>query len=181
MSRLGKKPIDVPAGVDVSIDKGRVSVKGPLGGLQQTFSNDIHVKFDGDKRQILVESGSEEKETRARHGLYRSLIMNVVDGVSKGFEKKLELQGVGYRVSLQGNRLTFLLGFCHAVEYWVHPQVKVEIDGNTRLKLECIDKQLLGQVSAEIRSLRPPEPYKGKGIRYVGEQVRRKIGKAQAG
>lgn len=178
MSRLGKKAIGIPKGVEVSVEGLNVSVKGPKGELSQNISDDIKVAVEED--MVQVSALTEGRQTRANHGLYRSLINNMVTGVSKGYVKELLLEGVGYRVASAKNKLTLSLGFCHPIEYWVHPSVNVELDGNTKIKLECHDKQLVGQVAAEIRSLRKPEPYKGKGIRYSDEVIRKKVGKAAA-
>jgi large subunit ribosomal protein L6 len=180
MSRLGKKPIEVPDSVEVTVDANLVKIKGPKGELQQDISSDIEVAFSKDDKLVTVSANREGGETRARHGLYRSLIRNMVDGVSKGFVKELLLEGVGYRVAAQQQKLTLQVGYCHAVEFFVPKQVKVELDGNTKIKLESHDKQLIGQVAAEIRSIRKPEPYKGKGIRYADEVIRKKVGKAAA-
>lgn len=178
MSRLGKKPIAVPKGVEIALKDGVIHVKGPKGSAQQSCSKDIALSFDGEKHEITLKAEGAERQTLANHGLYRALINNMITGVSKGFEKSLQLEGVGYRVSMAKNRLTFLLGFSHPVEYLLPPAVKGTLDGTTKLKLESHDKQLVGQVASEIRALRPPEPYKGKGIRYGDEVVRRKVGKA---
>jgi large subunit ribosomal protein L6 len=178
MSRLGNKPIELPTGVELKVDGSTVTVKGARGELSQAVSSDIHVKVENN--QIVLEALSPSRETKANHGLYRSLIQNMVTGVSTGFVKQLLLEGVGYRVAGAKNKLTFSLGFCHPIDYYVHPGVKVTLEGNTQIKLEGSDKQLLGQVAAEIRALRKPEPYKGKGVRYSDEVIRRKVGKAGA-
>jgi large subunit ribosomal protein L6 len=180
MSRLGKKPIEIPEGIDVNIDESFVKIKGPKGELEQEYSSDLDINFSSEDKLITLTANAEGSETRARHGLYRSLIRNMVDGCSKGFVKELLLEGVGYRVAEQQNKLTLQVGFCHAVEFFVPKQVKVTLDGNTKIKLESHDKQLIGQVAAEIRSIRKPEPYKGKGIRYSDEVIRKKVGKAAA-
>lgn len=176
MSRLGKKPVDLPSGVEVNVQGQCVTVKGPRGELKQVFSEDIAINVE--ENTVVVEGLNPSRETRAKHGLYRSLIQNMVIGVSTGFQKQLLLEGVGYRVVLTNKKLTLSLGFCHPIDYFVHPDVKVELDGNTTIKLESSDKQLLGQIAAEIRALRKPEPYKGKGIRYSDEVIRKKVGKA---
>jgi large subunit ribosomal protein L6 len=178
MSRLGKKPIDLPSGVEVKVDGQIVTVKGTRGELSQEFTTDVAIKIE--EKSVTVEGLTSSREGRAYHGLYRSLIQNMVTGVSTGFTKQLLLEGVGYRVVAAKNKLTLSLGFCHPIDYYVHPDVKVELDGNTNIKLECSDKQLLGQVAAEIRALRKPEPYKGKGVRYSDEVIRKKVGKAAA-
>ncbi|MBF0198504.1 MAG: 50S ribosomal protein L6 [Planctomycetes bacterium] len=178
MSRLGKKPIAIPGGVEVKCADSVVSIKGPKGALTQEISSDIKVNIE--EKEVVLEATQEGRTARANHGLYRSLISNMVSGVSEGFVKKLELEGVGYRVAEVKNKLTFQLGYCHPIEYYVHPEVKVTLDGNTKITLEGIDKQLIGQVAAEIRGLRKPEPYKGKGVRYSDEVIRKKVGKAAA-
>lgn len=178
MSRLGKQPIEVPTGVEIKIDGLSVSVKGPKGELSQQVSEDVKVEFDKDANKVVLTADASQRETRARHGLYRSLIRNMVDGVSKGYVKELLLEGVGYRVAAQQQKLVLQVGYCHPVEFYVPKSVAVSIDGNTKIKLESHDKQLIGQVAAEIRGIRKPEPYKGKGIRYSDEVIRRKVGKA---
>jgi large subunit ribosomal protein L6 len=181
MSRIGKLPIPVPAGVSISVDKSnRVTVKGPKGELFQAIDPDLSLEIaDG---TLEVKRPTEQKRHRAAHGLYRSLINNMVTGVSQGFQKKLEVIGVGYKAEAQGNQLELALGFSHPIIVVLPSEVKVETETKRgqapQITLTCIDKQLLGQVAAKIRSLRPPEPYKGKGIRYQGEAVRRKAGKS---
>jgi large subunit ribosomal protein L6 len=155
-----------------------VTVKGPKCELSQLISDDIEVQVDGDAKQIVIVAKGEGRQTKANHGLYRSLIQNMVTGVSTGFTKSLILEGVGYRVVAANRKLTFSLGFCHPIDYFVHPDITCTLDGNTKIKLESSDKQLLGQVASEIRALRKPEPYKGKGVRYSDEVIRKKIGKA---
>ena len=179
MSRIGKNPIAIPADVTVTVNEGVVVVKGKLGELSQTFDKvDVKVE-DG---QVLVERSSDIKEERAKHGLYRSLINNMIVGVSEGFTKELELVGVGYRASNQGQKLDLALGFSHNIVLDVANEVKVETISekgkNPIIKLSSADKQLVGQVAAKIRSFRKPEPYKGKGIKFVGEVLRRKAGKS---
>jgi large subunit ribosomal protein L6 len=178
VSRVGKRPLRVPEGVEVTLKNQKVTVKGPKGTLERP----IHPGFSletKDGELHLVRPG-EAKSTRALHGLYRSLIHNMVIGVSKGFERKLEIVGVGYRAESRGRGINFLLGFSHPI-FFVPPEgVSVRIDSPTNLTVAGIDKELVGQVAAKIRSFRLPEPYKGKGIRYEGEQVRRKAGKAAA-
>lgn len=179
MSRIGKNPIAIPAGVTVDVNEGVVVVKGKLGELSQTFDKvDVKVE-DG---QVIVERSSDVKEERAKHGLYRSLINNMIVGVSEGFTKELELVGVGYRASNQGQKLDLALGFSHNIVLEVANEVKVETVSekgkNPIVKLTSADKQLVGQVAAKIRSFRKPEPYKGKGIKFVGEVLRRKAGKS---
>lgn len=180
MSRIGKAPITVPAGVTVTIgDDNLVTVKGPKGELHQQVASAMKVELkDG---ELTVSRPNDEKENRAMHGLYRSLLNNMVIGVTEGFRKELELVGVGYRVSNSGQVLELSLGFTHNIFLELPPEIKVETkmerNKNPLIMLESCDKQLLGQVCAKIRSFRKPEPYKGKGVRFVGEQVRRKSGK----
>ena len=179
MSRIGKNPIVVPAGVTVEVAEGIITVKGKKGQLTQEFS-DVTVKVEGD--QVLVERSSDHKDHRAKHGLYRSLVNNMIVGVSEGFTKELELVGVGYRASNQGQKLDLALGFSHNIVLEVAPEVVVETISekgkNPIVKLTSFDKQLLGQVAAKIRGFRKPEPYKGKGVKFVGEVLRRKAGKS---
>ena len=179
MSRIGKNPIVVPAGVTVEVAEGIITVKGKKGQLTQEFS-DVTVKVEGD--QVLVERSSDHKDHRAKHGLYRSLINNMIVGVSEGFTKELELVGVGYRASNQGQKLDLALGFSHNIVLEVASEVVVETISekgkNPIVKLTSFDKQLLGQVAAKIRGFRKPEPYKGKGVKFVGEVLRRKAGKS---
>ena len=181
MSRIGKSPVAILEGVTVDISDNIVTVKGKLGELTQEFSG-VTVKID--EGNVIVERISESKEDRSKHGLYRSLINNMIEGVSKGWTKELELVGVGYRASNQGQKLDLALGFSHNIVISIAPEVKVETVSdkgkNPKIKLTSHDKQLVGQVAAKIRSMRKPEPYKGKGIRYVGENIRRKAGKAAA-
>jgi len=182
MSRIGILPIDIPAGVSIEVDKDNlVTVKGPKGELQQQVDKGISVKVE--ENQISLSRATEEKDHKAKHGLYRSLLNNMVIGVSEGYTIKQELVGVGYRAEVKGNnRLELSLGFSHDILIQMPPEVKVEAvterRANPIITLTSIDKQLLGEVAAKIRSLRPPEPYKGKGIKFVGEQLRRKAGKA---
>ena len=179
MSRIGNNPISIPEGVTVSIEENVVTVKGKLGELKQEFS-DITIKIEDNS--VLLSRPSENKDHKAKHGLYRALINNMVSGVSKGWTKELELVGVGYRASNQGQKLDLALGFSHNIVLEVVPEVKVETISekgkNPIVKLTSIDKQLIGQVAAKIRGFRTPEPYKGKGVRFLGEQVRRKSGKS---
>ena len=179
MSRIGKNPIIIPEGVTVSIDESVITVKGKLGELSQEFSE---VSFKIEDSTITVERSSENKNVRAKHGLYRSLVYNMIKGVSVGWTKELELVGVGYRASNQGNKLDLALGFSHNIILDIAPEVKVETISekgkNPIVKLTSFDKQLVGQVAAKIRGFRKPEPYKGKGIKFVGEQIRRKAGKS---
>ena len=176
MSRIGREPITVPAGVTVTVAAGNVvTVKGPLGELQQTFASQLTITQDGDK--ILVTRPNDEKENRALHGLTRTLLNNMVVGVTKGFEKKLEIVGVGYRAEKQGTKLNLGLGYSHPVIFEEGNGVKFEVPDNTTIIVKGIDKQAVGQMAAVIRSKRPPEPYLGKGIKYTGERIRRKAGK----
>ena len=179
MSRIGKNPITIPAGVEVTLGEGVISVKGKLGQLTQEFS-DVTVKVEGD--QITVERSSDYKDQRAKHGLYRALISNMITGVSTGFTNELELVGVGYRASNTGQKLDLALGYSHNIVLDIAPEVVVETISekgkNPIVKLTSFDKQLLGQVTAKIRGFRKPEPYKGKGIKFVGEVLRRKAGKS---
>jgi len=179
MSRIGKNPVAIPAGVTVEVNGNVVTVKGKNGQLTQEFS-DVSVKIEDG--QVIVERFTDHKDERAKHGLYRSLINNMITGVSEGFTKQLELVGVGYRASNQGQKLDIALGFSHNIVLEVVPQVTVETVSekgkNPIIKLASFDKQLLGQVAAKIRSFRKPEPYKGKGVKFVGEVLRRKAGKS---
>jgi large subunit ribosomal protein L6 len=175
MSRIGKKPIEVPAGVLVSVDPGRVAVAGPLGTLQQQVPLRMQISQEGGI--VTVARPTERGEDRALHGLTRTLIANMVEGVTKGFEKRLELQGVGYRASLQGVDLRLDVGYSHPVVMKAPQGISFEVPTNTEIVVKGVDKQQVGQTAAEIRKVRPPEPYKGKGIRYEGEYVRRKVGK----
>lgn len=176
MSRIGKQPIAIGKGVQVDVDGLTVTVKGPQGQLVREFP--AGVSFSIDDGKVLVARDNDEKPTRAIHGLSRSLLNNMVVGVSDGFTKTLELQGVGYRATQAGEKVTLAVGFSHPVEVAPPPGIKLEVEGNTKLHVRGIDKELVGQVAANIRKVRKPEPYKGKGIRYLGEFVRRKAGKA---
>ena len=179
MSRIGKNPIVIPAGVTVEVKEGVVTVKGKLGELSQEFS-DVTVKIEDNN--VIVERSSDHKNERAKHGLYRSLINNMVLGVTEGFTKSLELVGVGYRASNQGQKLDLALGFSHNIIIDLAPEVKVETvtekGKNPIIKLTSHDKQLVGLVASKIRDFRRPEPYKGKGVKFVGEELRRKAGKS---
>jgi large subunit ribosomal protein L6 len=178
MSRVGKKPISIPKGVEVKIEGGLVMVKGPKGMLERKIHPDVSVVMEGDT--ILVKRPSNLGFHRALHGTTRALIDNMIKGVTEGFSKDLEIQGIGYRAQLQGNKLTLTLSMSHPVLYEVREGVTVEVPEPTKISVKGIDKEIVGQVAAEIRGLDPPEPYKGKGIRYVGEYVKRKAGKAGA-
>ena len=179
MSRIGNSPIKVPEGVFIDIQPSTISIKGKLGELSQEYS-DVEIKFDN--HVISVSRSSESKTAKSKHGLYRSLIANMVHGVSIGFTKELELVGVGYRASHQGQKLDLALGFSHNILFDIAAEVKIETISekgkNPIVKLTSHDKQLVGYVASKIRSFRKPEPYKGKGIKYVGEQIRRKAGKS---
>ena len=177
MSRIGKLPVPVPAGVDVSIDGTSVTVKGPKGELSQTFNSTMSISRN-EAGEIVVERPDDERESRALHGLTRSLINNMVVGVTDGYTKTLELVGVGYRAQLKGGNLEMTLGYSHPVIVKAVEGITFECPDVNTIKVSGIDKQLVGQTAAEIRSLRAPEPYKGKGIRYKGEHIRRKEGKA---
>ena len=179
MSRIGKNPVTIPAGVTVEIKDNLVTVKGKLGELTQDFT-DVSVKVEDN--QVIVERSSDDKVQRSKHGLYRALINNMITGVSTGFTKELELVGVGYRASNQGQKLDLALGFSHNIILELAPEVKLETVSekgkNPIIKLTSHDKQLLGSIAAKIRSFRKPEPYKGKGVKFVGEVLRRKAGKS---
>jgi large subunit ribosomal protein L6 len=179
MSRIGKNPVEIPSGVTLEVNDGVITVKGKLGQLTQEFS-DVNVKVEDG--QVVVERTSDHKDHRAKHGLYRALISNMINGVSAGFTKELELVGVGYRASNQGQKLDLALGFSHNIVLEIAPEVKLETISekgkNPIVKLTSHDKQLLGQVAAKIRGFRRPEPYKGKGVKFVGEVLRRKAGKS---
>ncbi|HEX9313356.1 MAG TPA: 50S ribosomal protein L6 [Actinomycetota bacterium] len=179
MSRIGKEPIAVPAGVDVSVDGSRVSVKGPRGQLQQSFHPDMRILLvDG---TVRVERPSDERDHRSLHGLTRTLIANMVEGVTQGYEKRLEIVGVGYRAVLKGADLELAVGFSHPVSFRPPEGIEFEVPAPNRIVIRGIDKQLVGEIAANVRKARKPEPYKGKGIRYEGEHVRKKAGKAAKG
>ena len=177
MSRIGKLPVAVPSGVNVTLDDGEVLVKGPKGELRQSIlSNAVSVKLEDGK--VIVERKGEARTHRSAHGLTRTLIANMVEGVSKGYRKSLEIQGVGFRVAKSGEKLNLSLGFSHPVVFDPPKGIALTVEGQNKIHVDGIDKQAVGQVAAEIRNLRPPEPYKGKGVRYEGEVVRKKLGKA---
>jgi large subunit ribosomal protein L6 len=179
MSRIGRQPIAIPDGVDVSIEGSDVAVTGPRGSLQRTFHPDMRIlKDDGTLR---VERPSDERNHRSLHGLTRTLIANMVTGVTAGYEKRLEIVGVGYRATLKGSDLELALGFSHPVPFPAPEGIEFEVPAPTRIVVRGIDKQLVGEVAANIRKIRKPEPYKGKGVRYEGEHVRKKAGKAAKG
>jgi large subunit ribosomal protein L6 len=175
MSRIGKRAIEVPAGVTVTLEPGRVAVVGPLGTLQQQVPQRMQIAQDDGT--VTVSRPTERGEDRALHGLTRTLIANMVEGVTKGFEKRLEIQGVGYRAALKGSDLELQVGYSHAVTVKPRTGITFEVPTPTQITVKGTDKQQVGQTAAEIRKVRPPEPYKGKGIRYEGEYVRRKVGK----
>ena len=179
MSRIGRKPINIPAGVEVTVNGSEVTVKGPKGTLNSKIHPLMTVKVENG--EILVTRPNDEKEARSLHGLTRSNISNMVEGVMHGFEKKLEVQGVGYRVAKQGKSLVMNLGFSHQVVVSENEDIKIDAPNPNTIVISGIDKQKVGQFAAEVREKRPPEPYKGKGIRYAGEFVRRKEGKAGKG
>ena len=175
MSRIGKQPIEIPDGVNVAVDPGRVTVNGPLGELTQNVP--ARIKIEKQDGQLVVTRPTERGDDRALHGLTRSLVANMVEGVTNGFEKRLEIQGVGYRASLRGTALELNVGFSHPVVIDAPAGITFEVPTQTEITVKGIDKQAVGEIAAEVRDVRPPEPYKGKGIRYQGEYVRRKVGK----
>ena len=179
MSRIGRKPINIPAGVEVKVNGSEVSVKGPKGALSQTFNPKMNIAVEGS--EIVVTRPDDEKESRSLHGLTRTLVHNMVVGVTDGFSKTLEVQGVGYRVQKQGKDLVMNLGYSHQVIVSENEDIKIDAPNANTIVISGIDKQKVGQFAAEVREKRPPEPYKGKGIRYAGEFVRRKEGKAGKG
>ena len=179
MSRVGRVPVDVPSGVKTDISGNVISVQGPLGKLQQEIRSEITVEFKDSK--IFVKRGTDAQFQKALHGLYQRLITNMIVGVTKGFEKNLQIVGVGYRAKMEGKSLGLQLGFSHPVKFKIPEGIEIAVQDNTKVSIKGIDKQLVGEVAAEIRRFRPPEPYKGKGIRYVDEHVRRKAGKAVGG
>ena len=175
MSRIGNKVITIPAGVEVSFNDNLATVKGPKGELKQQFDKDMTFNVEGN--EITVVRPSDSKRHRTVHGTTRALLANMVEGVSAGFKKELELIGVGYRAQMQGNKLVLSVGYSHPVEFVEVDGIKLGVEGNTKVSVEGINKEVVGQYAAKVRAVRPPEPYKGKGIRYVGEYVRRKEGK----
>lgn len=178
MSRIGNKLIQVPSGVNVEVKDGIVHVKGPKGELKQPFSGRINIEVkDG---QVFVKRNSDIKTDRALHGLYRSLINNMIKGVTAGYSKEMEIIGVGFKAAVQGTNLNIQLSFSHPVNFPIPQGIKIETPKPTSILISGIDKQLVGKVATEIRSIHPPEPYKGKGIRFAGEYVKKKVGKAQA-
>lgn len=175
MSRIGKKPIEIPSGVTVTVENNTVTVKGPKGSLTRTFNPDLNIEVG--EKEIIVTRPSDSKEHRALHGTTRALLANMVEGVSKGFEKSLELIGVGYRAQKQGKKLVLNVGYSHPVEIEPEEGIEIEVPSNTKIVVKGVSKERVGALAANIRDVRPPEPYKGKGIRYEGEYVRRKEGK----
>jgi len=179
MSRIGKKPVALPQGVTARIEGARITVKGPKGELSRLLPADMTVGLDGDT--VVVTRPSDDARHKSLHGLTRTLVANMVEGVTQGFAKSLEIQGVGYKAEPKPFGVQLVVGFSHPVPYHAPQGIKITVTNNVQVKVEGMDKELVGQVAAELRNVRPPEPYKGKGIRYAGEQVRRKAGKtAQA-
>ncbi len=179
MSRIGRKPVPLPKGVTAQIEGRRITVKGPKGEISRVAHPDLTLALEDNA--VMVRRPSDESRHKALHGLTRTLVANMVDGVTKGFAKSLEIQGVGYKAEPKPFGVQLVVGFSHPVPYHAPQGIKITVDNNVIVKVEGVDKELVGQVAAEIRAIRPPEPYKGKGVRYVGEQVRRKAGKtAQA-
>ncbi|MGG6294232.1 50S ribosomal protein L6 [Leptolyngbya sp. AN02str] len=176
MSRIGKRPIQLPPKVDITISGQKVSVKGPKGELSRVLPAEVEVVQDG--TTLLVNRRNESRVARQRHGLSRTLVANMVEGVAQGFQRRLEIQGVGYRAQAQGKNLTLSVGYSHPVQFEAPEGIQFAVENNTNVIVTGIDKELVGNISAKIRAVRPPEPYKGKGIRYAGEFVRRKAGKA---
>jgi len=176
MSRIGKMPVQIPDGVEVNVAGQTVTVKGPKGALTQEFHSDMVIALEGNA--LTVERPSDIKTHRALHGLTRSLLANMVEGVTKGYQRDLEITGVGYRAAKQGNKLVLSMGYSHPVEMEPAPGIEFEVPAPTRISVKGIDKQLVGETAAKIRDVRPPEPYLGKGIRYASEHIRRKAGKA---
>jgi len=177
MSRIGKKPIDIPGGVDVKLDGSTVRVKGPKGELHWSYPE--AVSFSVNEGKVLVKRAGDSKPERSLHGLSRSLVANMVTGVSQGYQRVLEITGVGYRAQVQGNKIVLTLGYSHPVEFQLPPGITAAVDQKqTTLTLTGIDKQVIGQVAANIRALRPPDAYKGKGVRYAGQRLKLKVGKA---
>ncbi|AEG58610.1 50S ribosomal protein L6 [Desulforamulus ruminis] len=176
MSRIGKKPIPVPQGVDIQINGNNVLVKGPKGQMEREFHRDMMIKLEDGT--LLVERPSDAKDHRSLHGLSRTLLSNMVEGVTKGFQRNLELVGVGYRAAKQGNKLVLTVGYSHPVEMDPPAGIEIEVPAPTKISIKGYDKQVVGQFAANVRAVREPEPYKGKGIKYEGERIRRKAGKA---
>ncbi|MBU9720209.1 MULTISPECIES: 50S ribosomal protein L6 [Bacillaceae] len=175
MSRIGLKPVEIPSGVDVKVEGNQITVKGPKGELTRTLHEDMIVKHEDN--QVVVERPTDNKEHRSLHGTTRSVINNMVEGVTKGYEKSLELVGVGYRATKTGNKLVLSVGLSHQVEFTPEDGIEIDVPANTKITVKGIDKEKVGALASNIRAVRKPEPYKGKGIRYEGERVRRKEGK----
>ena len=178
MSRIGRKPINIPAGVEVKVNGSEVSVKGPKGALSQTFNPKMNIAVEGS--EIVVTRPDDEKESRSLHGLTRTLVHNMIVGVTEGYKKSLDVNGVGYRVALEGGKLVMNLGFSHQVTMEAPEGITIEVPNQNQIVISGYDKQLVGQFAAEVREKRPPEPYKGKGIKYSDEVIRRKVGKTGA-
>lgn len=178
MSRIGRMPIQIPKDVNVSYDNSKIDIKGPKGQLTHFLPAGISVSMEDGK--IFVSRANDERNLKALHGLTRSIIANMVTGVTQGFEKRLEIVGVGFRVDVQADTLKLSLGFSHPVIFPIPEGIKIEVDKQTQITVKGIDKHLVGVVAAKLRSIKPPEPYKGKGIRYIGEKIRKKVGKAKA-
>jgi large subunit ribosomal protein L6 len=178
VSRIGKRPVAIPSGVTVEVKENTVAVKGPKGELRRTLPQEMGVALEDGN--VTVSRPSDDKRHKALHGLSRTLVANMVEGVSKGFTRVLEIQGVGYKAEAKPYGVNLIVGFSHPVKYEAPKGIKISVENNTVVKIEGADKETVGQVAAELRSVRPPEPYKGKGIRYQGEQVRRKAGKTGA-
>ncbi len=182
MSRIGRLPVDIPSGVQVDVNGSNIRVKGPKGELQRMFSGLIGIKMDAERNQLNITRNSEDPAERALHGTTRAVLANMIHGVSKGFEIILEVEGVGYRAEMEGKKLALFVGYSHPVKMDPPAGVSFEVDQKTRqIKVLGFDKELVGQIAANVRKVRPPEPYHGKGIRYQGERVRRKAGKAGKG
>lgn len=177
MSRIGKKPVPVPSGVEVTIGKSEIQIKGPKGFLVTPADPSVHYAMEGES--VVVTRANESRNARSQHGLRRTLLANCIDGVTKGFERGLEIVGVGYKVAVQGEKVVLAVGFSHPVEFPLPKGISARAEGS-KLFISGVDKQLVGEVAAQIRRVRPPEPYKGKGIKYIDEQIRRKAGKSGA-
>ena len=177
MSRIGKKPVALPKGVTVNVSGGQIAVKGPKGELKRKVPTGVAVKVEGDK--VVATRGDDGRVNRAKHGLIRALVANMVKGVTTGFVRELEINGVGYKAEPKGKSVTFTLGYSHTIDFPLPHGIEAKIEKN-RLTLTGVDRELLGETAAKVRSLRPPEPYKGKGIKYVEETIKRKVGKAGA-
>ena len=178
MSRIGNQPVVIPSGVKIAVNGNEIAVEGPLGKLKYEHRAEVRIAYNEDEKQITVERGGNDRESRAYHGLTRALIQNMVVGVTSGYEKKLEIVGVGYLAAIQNNKLQLRVGFANEIEKDIPPELDVACPDQTHVVIKGVDKQKVGQFAAEVRAVRKPEPYKGKGIRYVGEHVRRKAGKA---